>query len=414
MKKIIYLLVIIILIIINFIGCNSIKDESAIIAETVIAPMADIKVSETEINEIKTFNQQLGGVNETKNEFFIIDYLSEHKKKIIVKFVDMESGEIKRVKKINYGDTAAPGMFAPIIARINYSDNKYYILNDKISELNNDFEYQTCFMNRKFIFECIDYFTANKESKIVFANHNNLNNDGFYGTTKLVEILIGTLKKGNPLSIINKKIAKFTFSSKKQPSTRVDKTHVVFNLFYFIPKVFCFTKKDKIYFTESTKQGYYIYNLKNNKKQFIKIPWLKKKNFTDKDALNIGTHKKEHYAITRKKRGGLKGKTFYKSFKEKSPYLVWLLNIEQDKLAIISNVDTDKKILYVDFIKADTGKYIESVKLPMGAHFSLTLYESRPSFPQLYINYEKRLYIYGDKDDDWNELVRYCKFKVNK
>jgi hypothetical protein len=271
-------------------------------------------------------------------------------------------------------------------------------------------------MNRKFNIQCLDYYRSEKDTKIIFGNWGNIMNDGFFGESKVTEILIGNLKAQKTLSIIDKKIAEFSFSSKKKTIiVSNDKSLVEQYVYYFCPKVFSFIKNDNIYFTESTKQGYYIYNLKDNTKKFIKIPWLKKKNYTDKDAFNVGTHKQENLNITRKKRGGrLKGKVFYKSFKETPLHLVWFLNMEGNKLAIISDINTDKKLLNVDIILAGTGEHIASLVLPMGSHFAQTLRNELPSFAPFYINYEKGIYVYGDRDDDWNELVRFCKFTIRK
>jgi hypothetical protein len=412
MKKKLYLVLFVLILV--FIGCNNVKDESAILAETIIAPMSKIKVSEIDLKEVKIFNQQFAGVDNIKKEFFIIDYISEfEKRKILVKFVDMKTGEIKRVKKLNRGDVAAPGMFAPIIARINYSNGKYYILNSKISELNDQFAYRDCFMNRKFNIQCLDYYRSEKDTKIIFGNWGNSRNDGFFGESKVTEVLIGNLKANKPLGIIDKKIAEFSFSSNDKTIVNFD-GKIDISIFYLCPKVFCFLKKDNLYYTESSRQGYYIYNLKNNQKKFIQIPWLTKKRFSDSDALNLGTYKTKDFNDIVKEKGLGKGKTFYKSFKDKQLYFVWILNIEKDKIAVISNIDTEKKTLNVDFLFAESGEYIKSITLPMGAHFAQTLRNELPSFAPFYINYEKGIYIYGDRDDDWNELVRFCKFTIRK
>ena len=401
-----------------FSGCNKPEDKSKEDYEIIVAKKKALKIRDYKLISEKMCEQQLGGVSEEKNEIYIIDYLTERlKKKILVRVFDINNFKVKKVKRLQSGTYQAPNEFEPIIERINYFNKKYYICNTKVSVFNNNFDYLSCSFLKYSSLQFIDYLQYIDGAYLLLGNCRNVCKD-LKKIRRIFEILIYKFNE-NRRSSKKFKIDEFEFNS-EQPilkSNSINNTRKWFK-YYFTPKIFGFVKNEKIFYSINTKPGYFIYDFKTKKKKFLKLSWLKPKNYSDKDAYLIGTFKtldSNEKKAFKKSKGS--SKVIYKSIKEPMIYFLWMLKCGKDKIAIVSVIDIDKMKMRVDFLKPETGEYIESIMLPVGQHLTRLLSLREYSIPQFYIDYDKGIYIWGDREsnreeEDWDEVVRYSRFKI--
>ena len=411
------IVVIIIVILLLVVFLHKPEDISKEKCEVVEVNLSEVtEPQETEITEEKIFRDQFGGITESRNEFYIIDYLSELKNnKILLKIMDFKSSELKKTISLKAGNCRAPNEFCKLIGRINYLNGRYFILNYKISIFDEYFKYQDCSVIRDRNFEYLqnlEYF-QNSNKLNMFLIYSGSENERPFVTAHKIGFAVYELNPGS--SIYGAKLIIDRIKNRTKYKLIIkEKGRTIFYVNYFLPKGFGFTIGEKLYYSVNTKQGFYVYDTVKKKKKFVKLTWLRPRIYSDEEALAVGTYKTLN--LNDKKIVKEKGaKVFYKSGKTNKLYFLWFLKGAGNTATMITDLNTKENTFVANIIDISTGKLMERLILPYGQHFTRLLSEDwYETIPQFYIDYKRGIYIYGDRDDDWNELVRYCRFRIKK
>lgn len=410
MKRNSFYLIIVLLILISC--CHKGKDITKKEYKTIEVKARKSIVYDTSVTEKRIYRNQFGGITEDKNEFYIIDYLSQQEnKKILLKIMDIQSNEVKKTVTLMAGTYKAPNEFSPPIGRISCFNEKYYVFNYKVSIFNEKFDYQDCCVIRDIDVNFLDYLQIEQKLYLLIGSKS-YEDKGIITSAITNRIAVYELNAGRPVRKVKIILDEFKNISRfKTIAKEMGKTNFYMN--YFAPQSYGFTLDNSICYGVNTRPGFFVYNLSSGEKRFIKLSWLKPKTFTDRQALDIGTFKTRN--LNDKKSFKARGfKAIYKSCKENKLYFLWLLKGSGNTVNIITDIDTKESKFKVDVVKFPTGELLKRFTLPYGQHFTRMLFYSRSSIPQFYIDHEKGIYIYGDRDEDWNELVRYCRFEIKK
>ncbi len=418
--------VLLVIIIFFTLSCNKVQDLSEYKGETIVAKEAEIKAIEPKLEEVALYGEkcQFGGVSQEKKEYYIIDYLSEIKDDFyLLKVYDLDTLKLKKTVKLKFGDYMAPNEYKGLVSGVKYLNGKYYIFNQKISMLDENFKYLDCTFFREPssgkkgtwpIFAYIDYMERDEDGKkqVYFlqgyeyldSSKRPVVND-YYNKVFLYKMNSGWRGRSG--------IAFNLYSLKDKVDMRVLGKNLSgkleIPLTYFVPNGYGFCQGNTAIYGVNTRPCYFKHNPFLNKKVCVKIPWLKSKLPTDEDAYAFGTFKTADKSKDKKFKA--KGTKVYYTSSKAPLYFYWMLKGDNNKILFVSELFIDKNLFRIDFADIENGEYIKSLILPYGQHFTRLFMDFKANIPQFYIDLKRGLYIYGDRDEDWNEVVRVCRFK---
>jgi len=179
---------------------------------------------------------------------------------------------------------------------------------------------------------------------------------------------------------------------------------------YFSPIINGFEQCGKIIYCINTKNNYSIYDPVSGSKKVVIVPQLEGKVYSGKEARLAGYFKTDGFEERRKKAGLV---LKYIPYHEKV-YHLGMVKISKDLVGFISSIDFRSTDIMVEIIHVNTGKYIESVKLPVGKNFFKGLSMVGPGFNQTFFCYDKQVYIWQDVDDDFETITCFGVLKKEK
>ncbi len=399
---------------INF--CGKVEKSTEIKAEIVKAPELKVKEEKIRITKETDLFHQLGGFNVERNEFYILDYITEVvKKNIILTVYDIDTMKEKKKVRLKMGPFMAPGRFTTPLYDVSYFNGKYYVFEGKISvfDENFNFKYTTFVADLRKYERCnlIDYMMYKgkvsplmvlyKEKGIIITNWDMLFDIKVYNLRKNY--------KAKEVAFVDSFKIKDLKCRLKRKMGGGGGNKWYYD--YFIPRVFAFSMDNKIVYGIGTQKGYYFYDYIKKEKKFIKTDWLLEEKYDDDDAKRIALYKKEdinELQVFKKH----KSKAIYRSFIEYPLYYQYVVRIGDNEMVFLRDIDTREKSLSAYFINMRTGECNKILRIPYPHHINYGRVVVPYMYRVFYIDYKKGIYIYGDRDDEWNEIVRYCKFEV--
>ncbi len=429
-KNNILVCVILMISILMMVGCKkNEKEEIRRNIKTIVKGKVEKKIVSPNIREVKVYGKDIGGnryagVSFEKNEFYIVDHHTERKNgKLLLEMIDMNTGEIKDKKRLLMGDYHSPACFTDTFANalipvyVYYFNNNYYILNyNKIVFLDKDlaclkatfFDYDYS----EFSFSYLSFFKKGNKRKVLIGYKHEI----YTGNTIRKETENRFRSGILDLSFKDKLSWEKTVDLKK---IKVDMVHSdesgginLYYMYYIVPLSSGFIMDGNMFYSYNFEQGYYVRDIDTGKTVFIKLEWLNPTVYTDKDAYNIGTYRMKDWSNNpRTIKAG--GRIFYNSYKGKL-YFLRMVKVGRDRIGFVSGVDSKKKLMFMDIIKSDNGDYEETIVLPFGTFFGKELHEVSAIRKSFFIDYEKGIYVYGDRTKEWDDIVRYCRFKLPK
>jgi len=407
MRRNSFCLIVVLIVLIG--GCHKGEDITKMNYKTVEVKAQNTVLHDTSVTEKSIYRNQYGGITEDRNEFYILDYLSQQEnKKILLKVMDIQSNEVKRTISLNLGNPAAPNEFKPPIGRVSYFNEKYYIFNYKVSIFSEKFDYQDCCVIRDIDVNFLDYLQMEQKPCLLIGSKY-YEDKGIITSAIINRIAVYELNAGRPVRRVKVVLDQFNDRTRIKIMSKKRDKRIVY-VPYFAPQGYGFMMDNSICYGVSTRQGFFVYNTTTKEKRFIKLSWLQPKTFTDEQALAIGTYKTKNFNNIK----SLKAIYKYEAVKETKLYFLWLLKGSGNTVNLITDIDTKENRFTVNVVKFPSGELLSRFTLPYGQHFTRLLFLSRPSIPQFYIDHEKGIYIYGDRDEEHNELVRYCHFEIKE
>ncbi len=409
-RKKVLIIVFIIGFLINF--CVKVEKSTEIKAEIVKAPELKVKEEKIRITKETDLFHQLGGFNVERNEFYILDYITEVvKKNIILTVYDIDTMKEKKKVRLKMGPFMAPGRFSTPLYDVSYFNGKYYVFEGKISvfDENFDFKYTTFVadLRKYFLSNSIDYMMYKGQVSPLLVLYDERGYT-YKNWNMIFDIKIYNLRK-------NYKAKEVAFVDSfmlkdLRPIIKRKKGANKWYYNYFIPRVFAFFMDNKIVYGIGTQKGYYLYDYIKKEKKFIKTDWLLEEKYDNEDAKRIALYKKQD--INERPLFKHKWKAIYRSFIEYPLYYQYVVRISDNEMVFLRDIDTKEKSLSAYFINMRTGECNKILRIPYPHHLNHMKVAVPYMYRVFYIDYEKGIYIYGDRDDEWNEIVRYCKFEV--
>ena len=397
-------------------SCKKVERVSEIKAKIIEAPPLKVKEHKIKITEEKELFHQLGGYNVGRNEFYIFDYITETaKKNIILTIYDIDNMKEKNKVRLKTGDFMAPGMFSRPIFDISYYGGEYYIFDGKISVFSENFTYEySAFITDINKYEAcgsIDYFFSKDKIAPVLVLYDKrgalFKNKGWSMVFDINMYDLTKLRKARKIALIDSfKLEKMRLTIKK----RKGGGHIwYFN--YFIPRSFISSAGNKIVYGIGTNNGYYIYDTQSKKKKFIRLGWLFPEKYSDEDARKLALYKKKDINNNKIFKQN-HSKAVYRSFNEHPVYYQYAIKINDNEIAFLRDINIEEKTIKAYFIDIDSGKCNQILTIPYP--YQINYYKDILPYVYkvLYVDYKKGVYIYGDRDDDWNDIVRYCRFDI--
>jgi len=315
---------------------------------------------------------------------------------------DITAGKMKKKIPLRRGGFQSPtDCYSP--RHMQFVNGRYFLVDqwDKILVFDKDFNHLFSSMFHQFRY-FIDFFNHQDRTCFLFGKTKYTGDEKYLGCRFQVYELperkkprhIETLHE----SPMNKTVGCLNTKEEK-------KKYYQGELF---PHHYGFAKNGKLYWSDVTKNQYFIHDPGKGETARVPLLYLKKKRFTKKDAVKAGSYMNRYNE-----------KDFFKKFGKKFVYLPYpedqyyfgLYDIGSDKIGIVGAVDLDRVEIRLDIF--DTGhRYIESVRLPVGKPFLKSLEDFAFEGFKTYIDIDKGVLIQSAiREDDGNLFVRITTFR---
>ena len=356
---------------------------------------------EVEIIEIKKIEGYPIGSDLNRGEVYIVSELKSSRK-FLIKIVNIENGEIKKLFEISAGDFRSPTEFYNP-SHVQYVNGSFYVMDqfEKFVVFDEDLNYSYSSM-----------FHAMRKFVNIFHWHSN------------IYCLIGLTKNdfkstGNNVDIFklskNEKPIHFTglYKSIDYPSVlstyRKEKT---FNKGYFWPSIRGFEKKGIIYFSTGLDRKLHIYDLELKTRNVFELLFLTPHKYENKDANQIGYYKSGGWEEKLKK--DYNTDVLYVAFPAEL-YHFGIYDVGPDKIGIVSGLDLENMMMHIDIIEINVNElnYTESIKLPFSTGFIRSIAHNANDFVKTCLDMEKCIYVWLDHDEQEDvDMVKITRFKI--
>lgn len=354
-----------------------------------------LKFGNYKLTKYKVVKGEFYGASHEKEEYYVIDKIeSKMGNKIIIKVFSTNNGNLLKEIKLNKGDIASPSLLSSP-TYIQFLDENYFIydLNAKITVFDKDFNWKFSsrfHSDRNFI----DFFKDKQKICFILG--------ALSRKRKFSDFNIETNEIQTDNNNIVKKTGKIhSFSEERKRHLKIKDGVRVLGINYFTPAVYGFEKKGKLLYTITTKNKYFIYDLKNKKEKPIDLSYLKGRIFKADDAQKAGYYRSDGWEERRLKNGL---KINYVPY-DKEIYHLGMYDVGIDKIGFVGDINLSEMQIRLDILNFETGEYLESIRLPVGKNFLKGIEAFGPQWRHSFFDYAKGVYVWEDKDENSLESI---------
>ncbi len=177
---------------------------------------------------------------------------------------------------------------------------------------------------------------------------------------------------------------------------------------------FGFEKEGKLYYFYGEKREYFYYDLETGKKTVVLLDYLPCRKYTEKEVEELWRAFRIENVYTR-----WFASHHYRYIIEPYPLPVCfftIYDVGEGKIGVISTVDIKGRKYRMDVLRAEDGKYLQSIWFPITNVFLMSLKTYHGQFPyRNAINLDLGIYIYQHWDNEREMFVtRVLKFQEEK
>jgi hypothetical protein len=406
--KIKYLLIILILILLFLVFCSGGNDkpvsQDSAKEKTVKKKDFNPVMNKVKIKESTIYNGFLLSSSPEDNRFYVETPSTVKDKTFLLSVINKENGRIEKKVQLNKADflseadvdNNSPVYYPP--SYIRYLDNRYYIAGrlSKLVTLDRNFNplYASMFQRSRYF---ISIFKRDGYENFA-AGERKETPGGMQMSISLYRLF--KYKKIRKERTIFETVVPGNFAS-FYPEGVYEKTMPAFKI---LPALFGFVKNGKFYYSTGAENKIGIYHLDTGKTTIVELAHLKGRIYTKDEVKKVKMYKLPPGLKKSKYYGGppFAGKIFH----------LGLIDAGKDKIGIIGDLDIEKMVFRLDIINAVTLDYIDSPGFPCGKSFLQGL-ERRPALFPIFVDYDKKLYIWGDWQGEKPDfIVKFSRFTM--
>ncbi len=364
-------------------------------------PVPFTLLREQRIEIINTFKYE-GFVigSDFKREEVYIQALSAVKGKYSVVIADIRTGEVKKEMHLKQGGFDGPNKFySP--SYMQYVKGNYLIVDQfhKIMVYDEDLNYRCTnmfFMLRFFI----DFFPM--ENKIGFVIGKNI-----CGLKSTANVIYLYSMDGNRKPEHEKALHAFIFPALEIKSRQSEKYKYTAGIW---PSGNGFEKDGKVYYANYDEQQYYVHNIGEAKSYTFALHYLKPKTFSVEESTKMKFY---HSSGVNERAIRRIGKRYKVELYPKPMYQFGIYDMGKKKIGIIGDLDIDGFQFRLDILDAESGAYLESIRLPFGETFARNVSSNANGQVPTYINVDKGYYLWNNAEgEDLIDYARITWFKI--
>lgn len=370
------------------------------IIETKTVDFDTLNVKQIHFIDTKTVMGFPVGIDCERGYAFVQSQLKAERK-FVIKIVDLGSGEIVDKLELTAGDFQSPTeFFGP--NHIQFINDHYFVVDqfEKIAVFDNKFNhvYSSMFHQMRYF---IDIFDHQNQTCFVIGTK-------IPGPNTKSEIHLYQLdKRHRPRSIMNIP-NDFEILSLPKNDRKKKKKYLYHGLPW--PAVSGFEKEGKIYYSIGNKKEYYVYDITEGYEKNYFLPYLKTKQYTDRDVEKLGHYKSDGWQEDLEKKYKVIVK--YIAYPGET-YHYGIYDIGTDKIGVATDLDMETMTFRLDVIDSRGGNYIESIRLPFNCGFRRSIYSGNRGLLRTFINIDMGIYVWYDTEgEDFVDTVKISRFEI--
>lgn len=362
--------------------------------EVTITPMEIVNRQKIE----KTYG--MIGYNPRLNELYLL-LLPEDGAHVIGIF-DTSAGKMKKKIPLRSGAFQSPtDCYNP--RYVQFLNDRYYLVDqwNKILVFDNDFNhlYSSMFHHFRYF---MNFFTHQDRTCFFFGKMKYSGDEKYIGCRYGMYELPERKKPKHIETLHESQMYKNVFHRNTKYEKNNDYKGQLF------PHHYGFAKNGKLYWSDVTKKQYFVHDLEKQETSRVPLLYLKKKQFTKKDAVKAGSYMNSFFEKRALKKYGKK--YVYLPFPG-DRYYFGLYDTGSDKIGIVGDIDLDRIEIRLDIFDTNH-RYIESIRLPVGKPYLRSLEDISFESYTIYIDIDKGILILDEnREDDDNLFVRIITFK---